>query len=145
MNCFTHVTFHFQNRTSPHHQDLLTQTIYFWHEHYQTWLHNTQLIINEMRLEAGKLIAAVENGECGRKKKLSSKQKNAKSLQLGPINWSPFRGPTVSPPKIITAIGNNDTVWARGQVAFWAWWLRSQKSAKECFPKFHFKKVNFFL
>lgn len=83
-NCFTHVTFHFQNRTSPHHQDLLTQTIYFRHEHYQTWLHNTQLIINEMRLEAGKLIAAV-NGECGRKK-LPSKQKNTKSLQLGPIN-----------------------------------------------------------
>lgn len=67
MNCFTHVTFHFQNRSSPHHQDLLTQTISSWPEHYQTWLHNTQLIINEMRLEAGKLIAAaVGNGECGR-------------------------------------------------------------------------------
>lgn len=60
-----------------------------------------------MGLEAGQLIAAVGNGECGQNKTLS-KQKNAKSLQLGPISGSPFSGPTTSPPKIIIAIGNND-------------------------------------
>ena len=111
MNCLTRGTFHFQNRNSPHQgespgsMDLNNKFIFGMNTTgFGIWVHSPQLVINEMKLQAGRLMAATRNGECGK-----GTQKIAERLQLGPADSSTFSLSTTSLYKIITARGNMDT------------------------------------
>lgn len=110
----------------------LKQPIFFWREHCPVWLHGIQLIVNERRLEAGKLIVAVRNGEW--EKNNPKETETCWEPTAGARQSSPFSVPTTPPPNIITALRTNDTTWTReGETSFRVPYLRSWSSMKQSF------------